>query len=80
MLRQLCSQPNDKLWLKALDFKPVKRVSDIAQAKLGYVRVKLRCFAAAVPRQMLDIAQVGALLQQMCGKTVAQCVGSNRPA
>jgi hypothetical protein len=44
---------------------PVKALS-------RYMRINLGGFAAFVPQQGLDIAQVGAIFQQVSGKAVPQ--------
>ena len=46
-----------------------------AQVTVSHVRVDLSCRNIAVTEQGLDRARVGAVLQQMSSKTMAQSMG-----
>ena len=57
---------------KKLKVQTVQRAFDLVKSLGGHMRVYFRCFGAAVSEQALEIAQVGALLQQVCGEGMAQ--------
>jgi len=57
---------------KYLKVQTVDRAFNLVKSFSGNMSVYFRCFGTAVSEQALDVAQVGALLQQVRGKRLAQ--------
>ncbi len=56
----------------------VQGVIDLAHDRLGDMGVDFGGFGTGVPEKLLDVAQVDAMFQQVCGKAVAKRVQGGR--
>ena len=61
-----------RCWLGAPALARMKFIVRLSQATARHVRVHFRGADSGVTQQLLDDAQIGPVLQQMCGEAMAQ--------
>ena len=64
--------------IKALALRPlINRTLHDLTADLGDLCIDRRCFESLMPKQFLNVADVGAMFQEMRGKGVPKRMGRN---